>query len=239
MLVRDWMTIDPITVGPDTSMMDADHLMKENRIRCLPVMKRGKLVGIVTEYDIKAASASSASSLDVHELMYLISKIKVEEITSKDPVTIHDEDTVEEAAAVMLRNKISRLPVIGDGKALVGIITDTDIFKVLVSLTGIYRGGIQFGFELEDRSGSIKEVTDTIREYGGRMVSILTSYESAREGFRRVYVRAKEIDRSRFKELRERLERSYRVLYVRDSQRKSHTSKSRLYEIQAAQVIGF
>jgi acetoin utilization protein AcuB len=216
------MTPDPITVDPDTSMLDADHLMKENKIRCLPVMKGGKLVGIVTEHDVKAASASTATTLDVHELMYLVSKIKVKEIMTKDPVTIREDDTVEEAAALMLRRKISRLPVLSDRGDLVGVITDTDIFKVLVSLTGIYRGGIQFAFELEDRSGSIKEVADVIREYGGKMVSILTSYENAREGFRRVYIRFTNVDRKHLNEMRRRLERDFRVLYVVESERKKH-----------------
>lgn len=222
MLIRNWMTPDPITVEPDTSMLEAEHLMKENKIRCLPVMKGGKLVGIVTEHDVKAASASSATTLDVHELMYLVSKVKVKEVMTKEPVTIREDDTVEEAAALMLRRKISRLPVLSDRKDLVGIITDTDVFKVLVSLTGIYRGGIQFAFELEDRSGSIKEVADVIREYGGRMGSILTSYENAREGFRRVYIRFKNADPKRLNELRQRLEKGFRVLYVSDAEKKKH-----------------
>lgn len=222
MLVRNWMSPDPITVEPDTPMLDAEHLMKENKIRCLPVMKGGKLVGIVTEHDIKAASASTATTLDVHELMYLVSKIKVKEIMTKNPITIKDEDTVDEAAAVMLRYKISRLPVLSDRNDLVGIITDTDIFKVLVSMTGIYSGGIQFAFELEDRPGSIKEVADVIREYGGRLTSILTSYEEAREGFRNVYIRAKDIDRKKLKDLKEHLESHFRVLYINDSSKKRH-----------------
>lgn len=222
MLIRNWMTPDPITVDPDTSMLDAEHLMKENKIRCLPVMKGGRLVGIVTEHDIKAASASTATTLDVHELMYLVSKIKVKEIMTKDPVTIREDDTVEEAAVLMLRRKISRLPVLSDRGDLVGVITDTDVFKVLVSLTGIYRGGVQFAFELEDRSGSIKEVADVIREYGGRMVSILTSYENAREGFRRVYIRFTGVDKKHLNEMRRRFERDFRVLYVVESDRKKH-----------------
>jgi acetoin utilization protein AcuB len=222
MLLRNWMTRDPVTVEPDASMMDAEHLMKEHKIRCLPVMKGKKLVGIVTDRNVKAASASSATTLDMHELLYLLAKVKVKEIMTKDPVTICEDDTVEEAAVVMLRHKFSHLPVMSDKNELVGIITDTDIFKVLVSLTGIYRGGIQLAFELEDRSGSIKEVGDVIRDFGGRMVSILTSYEDAREGFRKVFIRMKDLDRDRLKELQQRLEKNFRVLYVIDSRQKKH-----------------
>ena len=222
MLIRNWMTPDPLTVEPDTPMLDAEHLMKANKIRCLPVVKGDKLVGIVTQNDVKAASPSAATTLDVHELVYLLSKIKVKEIMSKNPITIRDEDTVEEAAVVMLRNKVSRLPVMTEKNKLVGIITDTDIFKVLVSLTGIYQGETQFAFELEDRSGSIKEVADMIREAGGSMVSILTAYENAREGFRRVYIRVKDLDKGRLTELRRQLEKHFRVLYVMESKEKKH-----------------
>jgi len=221
-LIRNWMTPDPLTVEPDTPMLDAEHLMKANKIRCLPVVKGDKLVGIVTQNDVKAASPSAATTLDVHELVYLLSKIKVKEIMSKNPITIRDEDTVEEAAVVMLRNKVSRLPVMTEKNKLVGIITDTDIFKVLVSLTGIYQGETQFAFELEDRSGSIKEVADMIREAGGSMVSILTAYENAREGFRRVYIRVKDLDKGRLTELRRQLEKHFRVLYVMESKEKKH-----------------
>jgi acetoin utilization protein AcuB len=222
MLLRNWMTRDPITVDPETSMMDAEHLMKEHKIRCLPVVKGKKLVGIITDRNIKAASASSATTLDMHELLYLLAKVKAKEIMIKDPVTAYEDDTVEEAAVLMLRHKISHLPVMSDKNEVVGIITDTDIFKVLVSLTGVYRGGIQFGFELEDRSGTIKEVADVIREFGGRMVSILTSYEDARDGYRKVFIRIKELDRNRLKDMQQKLEKNFRVLYHIDSTQKKH-----------------
>jgi acetoin utilization protein AcuB len=222
MLLRNWMTRDPITVEPDTSMMDAEQLMKENKIRCLPVMKGDKLVGIVTEHDVKSASASKATTLDMHELLYLLAKVRVKDIMTKEPTTIRDDDTVEEAAVLMLKHKISRLPVLNHQGDLVGIVTDTDVFKVLVSLTGIYRGGIQFAFELDDRSGSIKEVADIIREHGGQLVGILSSYEDAREGFRKVYIRSREIDHKRLKALEERLQSSFRLIYIIDSRQKKH-----------------
>jgi acetoin utilization protein AcuB len=117
MLIRNWMTRDPITVEPDTPMMDADHIMKENKIRGLPVVKGKKLVGIVTDRDIKAASPSAATTLDMHELLYLLAKIKVKEIMTKDPITICEDDTVEEAAVMMLRHKISHLPVLSEKRS--------------------------------------------------------------------------------------------------------------------------
>jgi acetoin utilization protein AcuB len=218
MLVKGWMTSDVMTIDEDTSMMKASQIMKENNIRRLPVMHEGKLVGMVTDRDIKEASPSKATTLDVHELYYLISELKVKDIMSKNVFTIGLEETVEKAAVKMLEHHISGLPVVSDKGKVVGVITQGDIFKVLVSLTGIYRGGIQFAFNLEDRPGSIQEVGDLIRKHGGRMVSILTSYDMCDEGCRHVYIRIKEIPEDKLKALTEDLDKNFLLLYtVRDS----------------------
>ncbi len=218
MLVKGWMTSDVMTIDEDTSMMKASQIMKENNIRRLPVMHKGKLVGMVTDRDIKEASPSKATTLDVHELYYLLSELKVKDIMSKNVFTIGPEETVEKAAVKMLEHRISGLPVVNDKGKVVGMITQGDIFKVLVSLTGIYRGGIQFAFNLEDRPGSIKEVGDLIRKHGGRMVSILTSYDMCDEGCRHVYIRIKEIAEDKLKALTEDLDKNFILLYmVKDS----------------------
>ena len=218
MLVKGWMTSDVMTIDEDTSMMKASQIMKENNIRRLPVMRKGKLVGMVTDRDIKEASPSKATTLDVHELYYLLSELKVKDIMSKNVFTIGPEETVEKAAVKMLEHRISGLPVVNDKGKVVGVITQGDIFKVLVSLTGIYRGGIQFAFNLEDRPGSIKEVGDLIRKHGGRMVSILTSYDMCDEGCRHVYIRIKEIPEDKLKALTEDLDKNFILLYtVQDS----------------------
>ena len=218
MLVKGWMTSDVMTIDEDTSMMKASQIMKENNIRRLPVMHKGKLVGMVTDRDIKEASPSKATTLDVHELYYLLSELKVKDIMSKNVSTIGPEETVEKAAVKMLEHRISGLPVVNDKGKVVGVITQGDIFKVLISLTGIYRGGIQFAFNLEDRPGSIKEVSDMIRKHGGRMVSILTSYDMCDEGCRHVYIRIKEIPEDKLKALTDELDRNFILLYtVQDS----------------------
>jgi len=212
------MTSDVMTIDEDTSMMKASQIMKENNVRRLPVMHKGKLVGMVTDRDIKEASPSKATTLDVHELYYLLSELKVKDIMSKNIITIGPEDTVEKAAVIMLEHRISGLPVINEKGKLVGIITQGDIFKVLVSLTGVYRGGIQFAFNLEDRPGSIKEVGDMIRKHGGRMVSILTSYDMCDEGCRHVYIRIKDMPEDKLKALTEDLDKNFIMLYTtRDS----------------------
>jgi acetoin utilization protein AcuB len=218
MLVKGWMTSDVITVDEETSMMKASQIMKENNIRRLPVMRKGKLVGMVTDRDIKEASPSKATTLDVHELYYLLSELKIKDIMSKNVVTVAPEETVEMAAVKMLEHRISGLPVADEKGKVLGIITQGDIFKVLISLTGIYRGGVQFAFNLEDRPGSIKEVADIIRKHGGRMVSILSSYDMCEENCRHVYIRIKDLPEDKLKSLTEDLDKNFILLYsVRDS----------------------
>ena len=145
MLVKNWMSKNVITVDENDFMQDAMRLLKKYGIRMLPVMKKGKLVGIVTDRDLKRASASDATTLDVHELLYLLTKIKVKDIMTKDPITVPPDYTAEETALVLLDGKISGAPVVDDSGQVVGTITQTDLFRVLISLTGIGNVGIQFG----------------------------------------------------------------------------------------------
>ncbi len=214
MLVKEWMATDVVTVDENASMMKATQIMKEHKIRRIPVVRRGKVVGIITDRDLKEAAPSKATSLDVHELYYLLSEIKVKDIMTPNPITIREDDTVERAAVIMLENRISGLPVVNDEGYVVGIITQTDVFKVLISITGIYRGPIQIAFDLEDRPGSINEVAAVIRQHGGRLVSILTSYDHAEPGRREVYIRIKDIEEEALKEMIERLKTRFKVLYV-------------------------
>ena len=146
-----------ITVNADDSMQKATELLKEHNIRILPVMEIGKVVGIITDRDLKRASASDATTLEIHELVYLLSKIKVKEIMTKDPITIAPYYTLEETARVLLENKISGAPVVNDQEKVMGIITRDDMLKVLVNMTGVDKRGIQFALQVEDRAQSINE----------------------------------------------------------------------------------
>ncbi|MGD2036612.1 MAG: CBS and ACT domain-containing protein [Desulfobacterales bacterium] len=213
MLVKNWMSKKVITIDADDSMEDAMGLLKEHGIRRLPVMKNGKLVGIVTDRDLKNASASDATTLEIHELLYLLTKVKVKDIMTKDPITVPPDYTVEETAQVLLESKISGAPVVDENGEVVGIITQSDLFRVLMSLTGIENGGIQFGLQVEDRAGSIKEVADFVRIYGGRMVSILTSYDDVPAGYRKVYIRMHSVDMEKIKELNDSLSEKALLLY--------------------------
>ncbi len=201
----------------DDSMLDATKLLKEHNIRHLPVLEKGKLVGVVTDRDLKRASPSDATALEAHELLYLIANIKVREIMTRNPITVPYNFTIEEAAEILLQAKISGMPVVDKQGDVIGTITQTDLFKVLISLTGVGKKGVQFAFLLEDRAGSIKEVADIIRSYGGRMASILSSYEKAPEGHRYVYIRMYDVDRAKMPQLKEDLKKKAKVLYIVDS----------------------
>jgi acetoin utilization protein AcuB len=210
------MSKNVVTINEDDSMQDAMKLMKQHNIRMLPVLKNGGLVGVVTDRDLKRASASDATTLDVHELLYLVSKIKVKNIMSKNPIAVSPELTVEETAELLLNNKISGAPVLDDKGKVVGTITQTDLFHVLISLTGVGKRGIQLAFQIEDRPGSIKNLADPIRKHGGRMVSILTSYDNVPEGFRKVYIRMYGLDRTRLPGLKGELAKVAKLLYLVD-----------------------
>jgi len=226
MLVRNWMSKDVITVNVNDPIIDAIKLLKHNDIGRLPVMQKGKMVGIVTDRDVKRASASDAVPLEVHELLYLLSKIKIDEIMSKNPITVPPDYTVEETAEVLLENKISSTPVVDDQDQLVGIITQNDLFRVLISLTGERKKGIQFAFKVEDRPGSTKELADIIRNYNGRLVSILSSHENVQEGYRNVYIKAYQIDREKISQLKKELREKATMLYFVDKRQ----NKREVYE---------
>jgi len=132
-LVSDWMTKDVITITPETTLKEAHDIMKNKNIRRLPVVLQGKVVGIVTLGDIRGAEPSQASSLSVWEVNDLLAKLKINEIMTRNPVTIHENVSIGDAAKVMLERKFSSMPVVDDAEHLVGIITESDIFRLVVN----------------------------------------------------------------------------------------------------------
>ena len=216
MLVKNWMSKTVITIDTEDSIQDAMKLLKTHKIRMLPVIKKGKLVGVITDRDIKRASASDATTLSVHELNYILSKIKVKDVVNKRLITVPYDYTIEETAEFLLNNKISGLPVVDHDGKIVGTITQSDIFREVISSAGVGRKGIQFAVQLKNKPGSIKEVADIIRGYNGRIASILSSYERAPEDYHNVYIRTYDIDRSRLTELIEILKEKTILLYMVD-----------------------
>jgi len=219
MIIKEWMTRDVITVDPETSMMRAAKLMKEKGIRRLPVVdEKGKVLGMLSDRDVKEASPSKATTLDVHELYYLLSEIKVKNIMTPNPITIRETDTVVKCAAIMHDKKISGIPVLNDANELVGIMTQNEVYRVLLSITGIYHGGIQLGLKLSDQRGTLKEVLDCLRGHQARVISVLTSYDNVEEGFRQVFIRIMDMDKSVLNELQKELGGKYELTFwVRDN----------------------
>lgn len=131
-LVKDWMTSEVVTITPDTTLPEAHRLMADKHIRRLPVVENGHLVGIVTRGDVREAEPSDATSLSIWELNYLLAKLKVSSVMTKNPISTSPETTIAEAAQVMLEHKISGLPAVDNRGKVVGIITESDIFRLVV-----------------------------------------------------------------------------------------------------------
>jgi acetoin utilization protein AcuB len=211
MLVKYWMTTEVITVDEDVSLMQASKLMKEHGIKHLPVIKEHRLVGIVSDRDLKEAQPSDATSLDIHELYYLLDKVKIKSLMSTDLHTTTGEEVIERAAALMLDHDISSLPVVDQEGKLKGIVTKGDLFRGLIAISGIHQTQLQIGLEVVDQPGAVKKVTDLIRAHGGRVVSITTHYEEAPEGFQHLYIRCKALENE--EALFEDLEENFKILY--------------------------
>lgn len=219
MLIRDWMSREVTTVSRDTSMLKASKIFKDNNFRRLPVVDEdGRLIGIVTDRDIKDASPSKATTLDVHELYYLLSEIKIKDIMTPNPYTINIDDSLEKAAIRMLEKKVEGLPVVDDKNKVVGIITETDIFKALVNITGAFQGGIKIGLKISSQEGSLKPVLDLLRSHGARIISVLTSHDQAEQGFRHVYMRIQDMEKSKEAILQNEVNDNFNVLFwLRDN----------------------
>ncbi len=130
--VKDWMTSPVVTINPDLAISKAHQLMKENGIRRLPVMEDGKLVGIVTIGDIREASPSDATTLSIWELNYLWAQLTVDRVMTRHVRTVSPEASIIDAAQLMLDHKVSGLPVVDEAGTLVGILTESDVFRMLV-----------------------------------------------------------------------------------------------------------
>jgi acetoin utilization protein AcuB len=165
------MTRDPITVSPETSFPDAFRTIREEGIRYLPVVgKKGKLVGIVTQTDLLQAAPSSATSLTIFEMNYLLAHLQVSEVMSS-PITVSEDDPLEEAARIMVENKIGCLPVMRNGE-LVGIITETDIFKAFVETLGAGEAVLRLMLRVPNVPGELARMTAVIANLGGNLRSV-------------------------------------------------------------------
>ena len=194
MLIKDWMATTILTVDANTSVMRAGRTMKDNNIRRLPVVAKGKLAGIITDRDLKEAAPSSTTEIDLHEMYYLLSEMKVQDVMTKNPICLKQHDTLEKAAVVMLNETISGLLITDDEENLVGLLSESDVLRGFIHATGIQNGAFQFVMDMPDGGGSVSKLIDVLRQNRARVLSILTSFDDAPSGSKRVSVRVMPYD---------------------------------------------
>lgn len=170
MLVGTRMSHPVITLPPETPVVDALALMRREHIRRAPVVKDGRMVGIISDHDLLNAHPSQATSLSVWELNYLLSKITVKEVMTKNVLTVDENTPIEEAARIMADNKIGGLPVCRNDE-VVGIITETDLFKIFLELMGAREAGVRVTALISDERGTLARITEAIASKGGSFVA--------------------------------------------------------------------
>jgi acetoin utilization protein AcuB len=174
MLVKERMTRNPIFIRPDTPVTDAQAMMKKEKIHHLPVLdKEERLVGIVTEKDLLYASPSVATTLSVYEMTSLLAKLKVDRVMSKDVVTATEDMPLEEAARIMADRRIGGLPIVR-GKALVGMITESDLFRIFIELFGARQRGVRVSVTTSNAKGELARMAAAVARAGGNIIALGT-----------------------------------------------------------------
>lgn len=212
MLISPWMTTEAISVQPDTSLSRCQKLMKEHGVRRLPVVDdSNRVIGIISDRDVKSASPSKATSLEVHEIQYLLAEVKAKDIMTSNPICVKSNESISKVALIMLDKKIGGMPVVDDDNHLLGIITDQDVFRVLVTIGGAREPGIELTVETSQEPGSLARVFDIVRKNKGRIVSVMTAYLA--NGNRHVFIRLRPFeDESASASLKEALETQTNLL---------------------------
>lgn len=219
MLIKEWMSKPVITITHNQSLHDAAKLFQTRVISMLPVMIEGTVAGILTDGDLKKTMPSDATTLDRFELPSLLESIKVGSVMTKPAITIPWDHTVDEAAGIMLKKGISGMPVMNHSNQMTGILTKSDIFRCFVSFTGVSTTGQIFATRLQDRPGLIKKFTDMIREKGGHLCSIMTSYDDIEYGYRKVFFHTLDIEPEGFFSLVETFSEIGQLYYAADLSR--------------------
>ena len=174
MFVINRMTKNPMTVTADTKVDEVAHLMKKHNFRRLPVVDAGKLVGFLSDSDLMRVAPSPATTLSRYEINSLLAKICVRDIMKKDVVSVNVGATIEEAALIMYKNKIGGMPVVSNMGAVVGVITETDIFKTFVDVMGLADGKTRITLEVTDKIGVVKDIAEIFGKAGVSIDSLIT-----------------------------------------------------------------
>lgn len=212
MLVREWMTRNVITLGSNSSVLDASAILHDKNIRQFPVIDdAGELVGIVSDRDIRDAMPSKYLAGDGAANGGL-STLTANDIMTLDPITVSQDTAMDIVAEMIVSNKIGGLPVV-DGKKLVGIITQADVMRFMCSATGAIRGGTQFAFRLEAKPGPLAMLLNDLRDHGVVFTSVFTSYELENPGYRHAYIRVSDVGERSVEDLVTYLQKNYTLLY--------------------------
>jgi acetoin utilization protein AcuB len=174
MFVINRMTKNPMTVTADTKVDEVAHLMKKHNFRRLPVVDDGKLVGFLSDSDLMRVAPSPATTLSRYEINSLLAKICVRDIMKKDVISVNVDATIEEAALIMYKNKIGGMPVVSNMGAVVGVITETDIFKTFVDVMGLADGKTRITLEVTDKIGVVKDIAEIFGQAGVSIDSLIT-----------------------------------------------------------------
>lgn len=189
MIIRDVMTKSPVTITEDMTVTEAKSIMTKNGFSKLPVLDKSmRLVGIITKNDIQKATPSDATTLDMFELGYLLSKLTVGKYMTKKVITVQETEVVEEAARIMVDKKIGCIPVMNDD-VLVGIVTENDLFRLFTEIFGAHHSGVRAVFGLPDKPGQLAKITGEIAGLEGNLVSVVTR-EMKDQNVRRSTVKA-------------------------------------------------
>jgi len=173
-LVENRMSKSPLTIKRDDSFQTALNLLRQGGVRHLPVLEGKKLVGIVTDRDLRQASPSPATSLSIYEIKYLLNKIAVEDLMIKEVITVPPTATIESAAKLLYEHKIGALPVVNEKGELLGIITETDILETFVEATGLGEPSSRIEVEVDDKPGTLATVAELIKKHGINIISVMT-----------------------------------------------------------------
>ena len=176
MLLKNWMRKKPITVTEEDTLLDAKHIMEENSIRRLPVVRGDKLVGIVTDRDIKEWAPSKASTLEKHEMLNALSKSIIKDIMTKDVITVHQDDPIERAAMLLKEHRFGGLPCVDDTGSLTGLITAVDLFELFAESMGFKHTSTRIAILVEDTPGALARMTAIIDSFHLSIISCSTFF---------------------------------------------------------------
>ncbi|MGB4440110.1 MAG: CBS and ACT domain-containing protein [Sedimentibacter sp.] len=208
MYVKNKMTANPYTISPDASITDAVELMKEKGLRRLPVVKAGKVVGILTKNDLQKVSPTKATSLSIFEINYLLSKTTVNDAMTKEIITISPDSLLDEAAVIMRDKKIGTLPVVEDSN-IVGIITESDILDAFIDILGFKAEGSRITIETKDVPGALAEIASIFKAFNSNITHIV-AYRNGEKGYDIIRTNAVNTDEIE----KQLIEHGYRIEHV-------------------------